>query len=188
MTATHVKGVTVVADEPARSPISRPGVNVVFDQIRHLLLADGSEWYGCLHCDYVSQNQNSIRPHLKAHKPKAAPEVRKPHKPSGPAGRTGTALANRSEPGPRRRQPSRSTPAPSRDLGALNLGELVQRARLTEQMHAQRDEALRKAEDAQRIANDWKSRADDWRLRFEGMKARMEQAEGTLSKVRAMVK
>lgn len=186
MTATHVNGVAVVADEPAQSPISRPGVNVVFDQIRHLLLADGNEWYGCRHCDYVSQNQNSIRPHLKAHKPKTEPEVRKPHKPSGPAGRTGTAPANRAD--PRRRQPSRSAPAPSRDLGSLNLGELVQRAQLTEQMRAQRDAALRKAEDAQRLADDYKSRADDWRSRFEGMKARMEKAESTLSRVRAMVK
>lgn len=188
MTATHVKGVAVVADEPARSPISRPGVNVVFDQIRHLLLADGSEWYGCVHCDYVSQNPNSIRPHLKAHKPKPAPEVRKPHKPSGPVGRTGTAPANRSKPATRRRQPSRPAPPPTRDLGSLNLGELVERAQLTEQMRAQRDAARREAADAQALANDWKSRADDWRARFEGMKARMEKAEGTLSRIRAMVK
>ncbi|MEV7887513.1 hypothetical protein ACWD3I_26015 [Streptomyces sp. NPDC002817] len=187
MTATHVNDVAVVADEPAQSPISRPGVNVVFDQIRHLLLADASEWYGCLHCDYVSQNQNSIRPHLKAHKPKPEPEVRKPHKQSGPAGRTGTP-ANRSEPAHLRRQSSAPASPASRDLGSLNLGELVQRAQLTEQMRAQRDAALRKAEGAQRLADDWKSRADDWRARFEGMKARMEKAEGTLSRVRAMVK
>jgi hypothetical protein len=69
MTATHVDGVEVIADEPAQSPItSRDGKPVHFKQIRELLLADGATVYGCVHCDYTSPGIGSIRPHLGKHK------------------------------------------------------------------------------------------------------------------------
>lgn len=75
MTATSVGGIAVIADEPAESPISTPGKPVFYKQIRRLLLADDTEVFGCLHCDYTADSVGRIRPHLKAHvepKPKAA--------------------------------------------------------------------------------------------------------------------
>jgi hypothetical protein len=70
VTATKAFGLEVLADEPTPSPISRPGAPVTWDQTRTLLLEDGSTAYGCAHCDYVSRNVLSIRPHLSRHKPK----------------------------------------------------------------------------------------------------------------------
>lgn len=68
MTASSVNGVEVIADEPTRSPLTdRAGKPVIWTQTRTLLLEDGSTVYGCLHCDYTSPNQNSIRPHLNRH-------------------------------------------------------------------------------------------------------------------------
>ncbi|MFB6881266.1 hypothetical protein ACFCY8_10570 [Streptomyces noursei] len=185
MTATHVNGVAVIADEPALSPISRPGINVTFDQIRHLLLADGSETYGCRHCTYVSDNINSIRPHLKAHKAKPKEPVRKVPK---PASRTVRAVQpNRTETAPRRKHPGASAPA-EQALASLSLGELVERAQLTEQMRMQRDAAREQAARAHRSAADWKDRADDYRLRYEGMKERADAAEKRIAQIRALVK
>ncbi|MFI8932604.1 hypothetical protein ACIG3E_33690 [Streptomyces sp. NPDC053474] len=184
MTATHVNGVTVVADEPAPSPISRPGVTVTFEQIRHLLLADGAEVYGCRHCTYTSPNINSIRPHLKAHKPKK-PKAAVAKAPKSPAGAV-TAPPNRPKLAARRKAPQ----GPAKDakvLASLSLGELVERAQLTEQMRTQRDQARSAAEQARRRADDWKERADDYRARFEGMKGRAEEAERRLGQVRALV-
>ncbi|GAA0632486.1 hypothetical protein GCM10010174_61940 [Kutzneria viridogrisea] len=69
MTATHVDGVEVIADEPTRSAFnSRDGEPVYWKQNRTLLLADGRTVYGCLHCDYTSPNVHSIRPHLNRHR------------------------------------------------------------------------------------------------------------------------
>lgn len=70
VTATKAFGLEVLADEPTPSPISRPGAPVTWDQTRTLLLEDGSTAYGCAHCDYVSRNVLSIRPHLSRHKPR----------------------------------------------------------------------------------------------------------------------
>lgn len=70
MTATRAFGREVLADEPTPSPISQPGAPVVWEQTRTLLLDDGSTAYGCAHCDYVSRNVLSIRPHLQRHKPR----------------------------------------------------------------------------------------------------------------------
>jgi hypothetical protein len=69
MTAQHVNGHAVIADEPAVSPHLKDnsGRPVAWRQIRRLLMDDGSELYGCQHCDYTSPNMNSIRPHLGAH-------------------------------------------------------------------------------------------------------------------------
>jgi hypothetical protein len=68
VTARKAYGLEVLADAP--SPISRPGAPVTWDQTRTLLLEDGSTAYGCAHCDYVSRNVLSIRPHLSKHKPR----------------------------------------------------------------------------------------------------------------------
>lgn len=69
MTATHVNGVEVIADEPTTSPITaKDGSPVLWHQTRTLLLADGSTVYGCVHCDYTSPNANSVRPHLNRHR------------------------------------------------------------------------------------------------------------------------
>ncbi|MFD3422616.1 hypothetical protein [Streptomyces decoyicus] len=180
MTATHVNGIAVITDEPAPSPISRPGVNVTFEQIRHPLLADGAETYGCLHCSYVSDNINSIRGHLKAHNQKSKEPVRKAPKPTI---RTATAPPrNHTEAAPRRK------PAPAaKDLASL-VDDLAERAQLTDQMRVERDAARKEAAQAQRSAADWKQRADDYRIRFEGMKNQAEAANRKLARVRALVK
>lgn len=69
MTATHVDGVEVVADEPTTAPIkSFAGKPMVWTQTRTLLLADGRTVYGCQHCEYTSPNVLSIRPHLNKHR------------------------------------------------------------------------------------------------------------------------
>ncbi|MFJ8677358.1 hypothetical protein [Streptomyces sp. NPDC093589] len=181
MTATHVNGVAVLIDEPAPSPISRPGVDVTFDQIRHLLLADGTETYGCVHCPYVADNISSVRAHLKAHSSKPRGQVRKVSKSASSA--VAAAPRNRTAATPLRK------PAPAaRDLSSLSLGELVERAQLTEQMRVQRDAAREEAAQARRSVADWKERADDYRLRFEGMKDRAEAADKKLAQVRALVK
>lgn len=68
MTATHVNGVAVVEDQPARASITDfNGDPVHFKQIRELLLADETVVYGCLHCDYTRDKPGQIRSHLKLH-------------------------------------------------------------------------------------------------------------------------
>ncbi|GAA3085906.1 hypothetical protein GCM10020000_85540 [Streptomyces olivoverticillatus] len=170
MTAAHVSGIPVLEDQPARSSISRTGVTVFYEQTRELLLENGQVVYGCVHCDYTSTNQNSIRPHLKVHKPKA-PALAKPHK---EAPRTPLAApANRTAPhahvpAPR---PANDAPRAAGDLASLNLGQLVERAQQCDQLRRERDTARREAAD-------WKQRALDERLRMEGWKDRAVKAEG----------
>jgi hypothetical protein len=87
MTATHVNGLEVIADEPTTSAISRrDGTPIIWQQTRTLLLEDGSTWYGCVHCDYARPNLHSIRPHLGKHKDRSAV--------SGPAGAGGDLSLN----------------------------------------------------------------------------------------------
>ena len=73
MTASEVDGKAVIAVESAKSNWKgRNGEHLEFRQILRLLLDDGSEVYGCLHCDYTHASPNSVRPHLNKHrKPKA---------------------------------------------------------------------------------------------------------------------
>ncbi len=77
MTATHVRGLAVIADQPALSTIRTPtGKEIHFQQIRELLLEDETVEYGCVHCEFTGPSPNTIRPHLKQHsdvspKPKA---------------------------------------------------------------------------------------------------------------------
>jgi hypothetical protein len=69
VTATVVDGVEVIADEPTEAPMrDRSGKPVVWQQTRTLLLENGSTVYGCVHCDYTSENPRSIRPHLNKHR------------------------------------------------------------------------------------------------------------------------
>lgn len=69
MTASEVGGKAVIAVEPARSNWKgRDGEHLQFRQILRLLLDDGSEVYGCLHCDYTHASPNSVRPHLNKHR------------------------------------------------------------------------------------------------------------------------
>lgn len=69
MTASIVNGLEVIADEPTEAPLcDRAGKPLVWRQTRTLLLSDGSTVYGCLHCDYTSDNVKAIRPHLNKHR------------------------------------------------------------------------------------------------------------------------
>jgi hypothetical protein len=73
VTATHVDGVEVIADEPCRSGLTgRGGKPIYFKQTRELLLADGRTVYGCVHCDFVRGKPSAIRPHLVKHGTRAA--------------------------------------------------------------------------------------------------------------------
>ncbi|MFH0246186.1 hypothetical protein ACGRHY_28060 [Streptomyces sp. HK10] len=184
MTATHVNGLAVVEDQPARSGISRPGVNVVLEQTRHLLLADGSEVYGCLHCNYTSENKHSIRPHLKKHKNRAEPR--------NPVKRRSSVTAaeppnHREAARPPRRASETSGPA-ARDLASLNLGQLVERAQLAERMRSQRDTARTEAAAARRTAENWKEKAADYRKQWLEAKNRAERAEKRLAALRALLR
>ncbi len=67
MTATHVNGCEVIASEPVASPLSTPDRPVYFRQIRRLLLADDSEAFGCVHCDYTASAPGRVRAHLSKH-------------------------------------------------------------------------------------------------------------------------
>ncbi|WP_242890138.1 hypothetical protein [Actinomadura litoris] len=67
VTATHVDGVPVIHTEPAESPLSTSVKPVFFKQIVKLLLEDGTEMFGCLHCDFTRTAPLPIRSHLKAH-------------------------------------------------------------------------------------------------------------------------
>lgn len=67
MTATQVNGVAVVASEPAEAAISTPEHPVRFKQIVKLLLEDGTEVFGCVHCDYTADSHTRVRPHLGKH-------------------------------------------------------------------------------------------------------------------------
>lgn len=69
MTATQVGGKAVVAVEPATSHWKdSTGAHIQYRQMLRLLLEDGTEVYGCLHCDYTHESLNSVRPHLNKHR------------------------------------------------------------------------------------------------------------------------
>lgn len=67
MTATQVNGVKVVASEPATTNLASADRPIYFKQVVKLLLEDGTEVYGCVHCDYTNEKKSSLRPHLGAH-------------------------------------------------------------------------------------------------------------------------
>jgi hypothetical protein len=79
VTATHVNGLAVIADEPALSPITTgAGAPIYFQQIRQLLLEDDSTAYGCVHCDFAAGSINAVRPHLRKHREQPSPKTRQP--------------------------------------------------------------------------------------------------------------
>jgi hypothetical protein len=65
VTAASVNGIAVVASEPAEAAFKSK--KVLFKQILLLLLEDGTEVYGCLHCDYTANSPVRVRPHLGKH-------------------------------------------------------------------------------------------------------------------------
>jgi hypothetical protein len=68
LTATSINGVPIIAAEPAEASIrTADGQPVRFKQILKLLLEDGTEAYGCLHCDYTAPRMVQVRPHLSKH-------------------------------------------------------------------------------------------------------------------------
>jgi hypothetical protein len=77
MTATTVDGVAVIHSEPAEALISKPDKPVFFKQIVKLLLEDGREVFGCVHCDFTRPNLVAVRPHLKVHSNGSSPAKRK---------------------------------------------------------------------------------------------------------------
>jgi hypothetical protein len=65
VTATEVRGLAVLADEPAPAPLTAwDGKQVFWEQTRLLLLEDGTTTFGCKWCVYTNDNLASIRPHL----------------------------------------------------------------------------------------------------------------------------
>lgn len=70
MTARWVDGVPVIATEPVPSNWRNKatGQPLQYRQIVKLLLEDGREVYGCVHCDYASPKLTSLRPHMNKHR------------------------------------------------------------------------------------------------------------------------
>jgi hypothetical protein len=98
VTATHVNGIAVIADEAAPSPLSRPDRPVSFPQIRRLLLEDGSETYGCVLCEYADPALGKVRYHLRSHPERVVSKKRRqPSVPAGVSVRELVALARSAE-------------------------------------------------------------------------------------------
>lgn len=75
MTATHVDGVAVIADEPAQSKIrDAAGQPVTYKRIRRLLPADERIVYGCLLCEFTSPTAERVRPHMNKHRDPDSPK------------------------------------------------------------------------------------------------------------------
>lgn len=69
MTASEVGGHAVIAVEPAKSNWKgRDGEPLEYRQMLRLLLDDGTELFGCLHCNYTHPSLHSVRPHLNKHR------------------------------------------------------------------------------------------------------------------------
>jgi hypothetical protein len=78
VTATHVNGLSVIADEPTPSPLTdKAGNQVMWPRVRRLLLADGSTTYGCAECEFTAPTSAKVRGHLQGHreKPKRTPSL-----------------------------------------------------------------------------------------------------------------
>jgi hypothetical protein len=182
MTATAVDGITVIEETPSLSPLSRPGKPIYFHQIRHLLMSDGSELFGCKHCTYTSPKIGAVRPHLKRHKNGTALS-KSPARPSKtPAKTTTTQNGKTTVPAPKRpaAQPRRESTGPdltTSSLAQLNLGELVTQAQSADALRKQRDLA-RKERDAAR------GELDSLRTEVGKQRARADQAEAKLAEVR----
>ncbi len=79
MTATHVNGVEVIAVEPIPSGFSKiHGKLVPLKQTVRLLLADGSETFGCVHSDHTdTKSPQALYKHLREHNGPPKPRTRR---------------------------------------------------------------------------------------------------------------
>ncbi|MBQ1047800.1 hypothetical protein KBX50_04760 [Micromonospora sp. C51] len=67
MTARFVNGVRVLADQDALSPLKAPhGQAVYWKQIRHLLLENETETYGCVHDSFTHPDAQQVLIHLRS--------------------------------------------------------------------------------------------------------------------------
>ncbi|WP_327258262.1 hypothetical protein [Streptomyces sp. NBC_01244] len=151
MTATTINGVQVLESEAIEAPISTPDRRVYFKQIRRLLLADGAEHYGCIHCPFTSPKIGLVRTHLKEHRtrdttPATPPKSPKPSK-------------AKPSPTPAKTDPLHVSTISVASLSSLNLGELVERAQATNQAVKQRDLARKERDAAREALTSWMDRA-----------------------------
>ncbi|MFD8316308.1 hypothetical protein [Kitasatospora purpeofusca] len=186
MTATAVGDTTVIEDTPSLSPLSRPGKKpIYFHQIRHLLMSDGTELYGCAHCTYTSPKIGAVRPHLKSHKKGAAPKAT-PAKPNQLPPRTATAQNRKTTaPVPKRpvtahRGEDNGTDLTTSSLAQLNLGELVTQAQQADAMRKQRDLARKERDAARSELDSVRADADKQRTRADEAEAKLAQVRRTL--------
>lgn len=148
MTATVVSGLKVVETFPVPTGHNQKpngvdnGVPAMYRQIIGLVLENGHRTYGCVHCEYVNDNVNSVRPHLNRHGIKGDGKTPKAQRiTAATAASTGEA-------------PLAEVPALSQsDIQAMSIGDIV---RLVNR--------ARRAIDSTKELADWKARA----LKAEG--------------------
>lgn len=147
MTATTVNGIQVLASEAVEAPISTPKKPIYFKQARRLLLADDTELYGCVHCDFAATGIGIVRTHLKTHRPTEAPTPDAPRK-------TPTRTSAKKTPASAAPEPLTAT-----SLASLNLGQLVERAQAATKVVKERDLALKERDAAREELKEWMDRA-----------------------------
>lgn len=148
MTAKVVSGLKVVETFPVPTGHNQKpngvdnGVPAMYRQIIGLVLENGHRTYGCVHCEYVNDNVNSVRPHLNRHGIKGDGKTPKAQRiTAATAASTGEA-------------PLAEVPALSQsDIQAMSIGDIV---RLVNR--------ARRAIDSTKELADWKARA----LKAEG--------------------
>jgi hypothetical protein len=190
MTAKSVNGIRVLDHVDAHSPLSKNSSRPIkYRQIRHLLLENGEEWYGCLHCAYASTNFFSIRPHLKKHNKHTAtqPALTEPKAAPKPMPKAKTSAAA-TQPAAKPVVAHIGGKPVDRSLASLNLGQLVEQAQLTDQMRLQAAVAREERDLARKEAADWKDRAADFRHQKDGWKDRAEKAEQRLIAIQQAIK
>lgn len=168
MTATTYDGRKVVDDQPAQSPITATnGTPVAFKQIRQLTLDDGEIVFGCAHCDYVSPNRNSIRPHLIAHNGPRARRLR------AAADAEPATITPVPDPDPAPPAPATALPDPSDDGAYPVLEHLLQRLNgIQGQWGAERDKLTGELHKTTVDRDRWKARA----LRAERFLEQLDKA------------
>ncbi|MFE4263379.1 hypothetical protein [Streptomyces sp. NPDC056883] len=151
MTATTVNGIQVLASEAVEAPISTSAKPIYFKQARRLLLANDTELYGCVHCDFAATGIGVVRTHLKAHRPTDVSAPDAPRKKPARASAKKTAVPT----APDRPAPESLTPD---SLASLNLGQLVERAQATAKAVKERDLARKERDAAREELTEWMDR------------------------------
>ncbi|MEU3904192.1 hypothetical protein AB0F20_10270 [Streptomyces goshikiensis] len=152
VTATTVNGIRILASEAVEAPISTPGKPVYYKQTRRLLLANDTQLYGCVHCDFADPRIGTVRIHLKQHRSAATPPAAAPR--SAPA-----RAAAKKAVGPT------TTPAPEDTglqdglLASLTLGQLIKRAQAANEVIKERDLARKERDAAREELTEWMNRA-----------------------------